>query len=63
MQDGVIQPSFFNNEIEGMGMGICQDSATAVLLAVGGGGGGKWMQKMYNNDKEVEMEGKENNKE
>ena len=44
-------------------MGICQDAAAAVLLAVGGGGGGKRLAKMYNNDKEVDMERKEKNKE
>ena len=37
MQYGDIQPSFFNNGIDGMGMDICQDATAAVLVAGGGG--------------------------
>ena len=51
IQYGNIQPLFFNNGIEGMGVGICQDAAAAVLVAVGGRVGGKWMENRYNNDK------------
>ena len=38
IQYGDIRPSFFNNGIKGMGMGICQDAAPAVLLVREGGG-------------------------
>ena len=66
VQDGVIQPSIFNNGIEGMGMGICQYAVAAVLVSVVvvvRGGGGNKLAKMYNDDKEVDMKGKDNNKE
>ena len=40
MQDGDIQPQLFNNDIKGMGIGICQNATNAVLVGRGGGGGG-----------------------
>ena len=38
MQDGNIRPSFFNNGIAGMRMGICRDAAAAAAILVVGGG-------------------------
>ena len=40
MQYGDIRPSFSNNGIKGMGMGICLDSDAFVLVVVGGKGKG-----------------------